>query len=67
MYYPVITKKTLKLYTYLRTEVKGDLCCYKPPVPLGQPKVQEAYSLHHRKFLTFDGKQHPKNIWFRGC
>ena len=19
------------------------------------------------KFLIFDGKQHPKNIWFRGC
>ena len=26
----------------------------------GQPNVQEAYNI-------FDGKQHPKNIWFRGC
>ena len=23
--------------------------------------------LQHHKFLIFDGKQHPKNIWFRGC
>ena len=30
----------------------------------GQPKVQEAYNYHI--FLIFDGKQHPKNIWFRG-
>jgi hypothetical protein len=24
-------------------------------------------ALQHHKFLIFDGKQHPKNIWFRGC
>ena len=23
--------------------------------------------LQHHKFLIFDGKQHPKNIWFHGC
>ena len=23
--------------------------------------------IQHRNFLIFDGKQHPKNIWFRGC
>ena len=23
--------------------------------------------LEHHKFLIFDGKQHPKNIWFHGC
>ena len=23
--------------------------------------------LEHHTFLIFDGKQHPKNIWFRGC
>jgi hypothetical protein len=23
--------------------------------------------LQHHIFLIFDGKQHPKNIWFRGC
>ena len=23
--------------------------------------------LQHHKFLIFDGKQHPKNIWFREC
>ena len=22
--------------------------------------------LQNQKFLIFDGKQHPKNIWFRG-
>ena len=32
----------------------------------GQPKVQEAYVKHDTVFI-FDGKQHPKNIWFRGC
>jgi hypothetical protein len=26
------------------------------------PKVQEAYNI-----MIFDGKQHPKIIWFRGC
>ena len=24
-------------------------------------------SLQHHKFSIFDGKQHPKKIWFRGC
>ena len=28
----------------------------------GQPKVSGG--LQHR---NFDGKQHPQNIWFRGC
>jgi len=23
--------------------------------------------LKNHKFLIFDGKQHPKNFWFRGC
>ena len=23
--------------------------------------------LKHHNFLIFDEKQHPKNIWFRGC
>ena len=23
-------------------------------------------ALQHHKFLIFDGKQHPKKIWFRG-
>ena len=23
--------------------------------------------LQYHIFLIFDGKQHPKNIWFRGC
>jgi hypothetical protein len=23
--------------------------------------------LKHHIFLIFDGKQHPENIWFRGC
>jgi hypothetical protein len=23
--------------------------------------------IQHHRFLIFDGKQHPKNIWFRGC
>jgi hypothetical protein len=23
--------------------------------------------LQHHIFLIFDGKQHPKNIWFHGC
>ena len=23
--------------------------------------------LQYHKFSIFDGKQHPKNIWFRGC
>jgi hypothetical protein len=23
--------------------------------------------LQHHNFLSFDGKQHPKNIWFHGC
>ena len=23
--------------------------------------------LQHHKLLIFDGKQHAKNIWFRGC
>ena len=23
--------------------------------------------LQHHKSLIFDGKQHPKNIWFHGC
>ena len=23
--------------------------------------------LQHHKILIFDGKQQPKNIWFRGC
>ena len=23
--------------------------------------------LQHHTFLISDGKQHPKNIWFRGC
>jgi hypothetical protein len=23
--------------------------------------------LQHHEFFIFDGKQHPKNIWFRGC
>ena len=23
--------------------------------------------LQHHKVLIFDGKQHPKNIWFHGC
>jgi hypothetical protein len=23
--------------------------------------------LQYHKFLIFDGKQHPKNIWFPGC
>ena len=23
--------------------------------------------LQHHKFSIFDEKQHPKNIWFRGC
>ena len=23
--------------------------------------------LQHHKFLIFEGKQHPKNIWFREC
>ena len=23
--------------------------------------------LQHHEFLIFDGKQHPKNIWFHGC
>ena len=23
--------------------------------------------LQHHNFLIFDEKQHPKNIWFRGC
>ena len=23
--------------------------------------------LQHHDFLIFDGKRHPKNIWFRGC
>ena len=23
--------------------------------------------LQHHNFFIFDGKQHPKNIWFRGC
>ena len=23
--------------------------------------------LQHHKFSIFDGKQHPENIWFRGC
>ena len=27
----------------------------------GQLKVQD---LQHHKSLSFDGKQHPKNIWF---
>ena len=31
----------------------------------GPPKVQEGLQNHN--FLIFDGKQHPKNIWFRGC
>ena len=26
-----------------------------------------AECLQHHNFLTFDGKQQPKNIWFRGC
>ena len=31
----------------------------------GQQKVQ--VGLQHHNFLIFDGKQHPKNIWFHGC
>ena len=31
----------------------------------GQRKVSGGFQ--HRKFLTFDGKQHPKNIWFCKC
>jgi hypothetical protein len=23
--------------------------------------------LQHHYFFIFDGKQHPKNIWFHGC
>ena len=23
--------------------------------------------LKHHNFFIFDGKMHPKNIWFRGC
>ena len=23
--------------------------------------------LQQHSFLIFDGKQHPKNVWFRGC
>ena len=23
--------------------------------------------LQHHRLLIFDGKQHPTNIWFRGC
>jgi hypothetical protein len=23
--------------------------------------------LQHHNFFIFDGKQHPKNIWFHGC
>jgi hypothetical protein len=29
-------------------------------------KIQNG-GLQHHIFLFFDGKQHPKNIWFRGC
>ena len=31
----------------------------------GQPRVQEAYNIMN--FIIIDGKQHPKNIWFREC
>ena len=30
----------------------------------GQPNKQEAYNIIY--FFILDGKQHPKNIWFRG-
>ena len=30
-----------------------------------KPKVQKAYNIIF--FFIFDGKQHPKNIWFHGC
>ena len=32
----------------------------------GQPNVRTG-GLQHHNFLIFDGKQHPKNIWFHGC
>ena len=32
---------------------------------LGRIKVQEAYDIIF--FCIFDGNQHSKNIWFRGC
>ena len=32
----------------------------------GQP-MNGTGGLQHHKFLVFDGKQHPKNICFRGC
>ena len=30
-------------------------------------QTKGAGGLKHHIFLFFDGKQHPKNIWFRGC
>ena len=33
----------------------------------GPPKVQEGLQHKQHNFLIFDGKQHLKNFWFRGC
>ena len=32
-----------------------------------EPSTKASGCLKNPKFLIFDGKQHPKNFWFRGC
>ena len=56
-------------YLSLRTEVRGDFNIHMSIFHVehrffGQ---QGTGGLPYHKFWIFDGKQHPKNIWFIGC
>ena len=53
------------MYMYLRTEVRGDFNIHG--TKYFQDAVFHQKSKKHHIFLIFDEKQHPENIWFRGC
>ena len=57
-----IKKRFMKAFSVITNHA---IISWKGRSFFGQPKLQEAYNIIHL-FFTFDGKQHAKNIWFRG-
>ena len=69
----ILTSKEPNIFWVLFSIKNQNLLFFKPPVPLVGPKTRPLHEILTHLDNTenefsgvFDGKQHPKNVWFHG-